>query len=270
MNFKSENPLINFELKHCDQITPADQDGSPYLSWFYLTDGHWWFKLGQHTVYEYSEAALEFRHGSNKYCDYYLARFIEDFTMLFNAIAESVPESLYIITADLSKFAKKCRRWFEEREEIESYSKESLFDWHEEATSWLSQRTLSSEYLKGGPYLTFVRCEYRLRIIWNSEQNMDDGRPMWKDRAGSFEMDYLEFVDSVREFGEAFFERMTGQIAQVVTTNWEKIKVDKIRLIEENQERKQDFFNCLLFLKYGSSSNTNWRHIADSIALMKS
>ncbi len=74
-------PLINFTLKLPHQVDPSGRSGNLSLSWFYLTDGALWLTFPNATLYEYSDRILRDQAGrSDKYPDYYIVRFIEDFT----------------------------------------------------------------------------------------------------------------------------------------------------------------------------------------------
>lgn len=82
---------INFELKtDLDKIAPFCKKGGYSLSWFGLTDGLLWITVCDKTVYEYSDAALKEWGGESRYNDYYLSRFLEDFSGIFEKLAQPV------------------------------------------------------------------------------------------------------------------------------------------------------------------------------------
>ena len=75
---------INFSLKPPEKIVPFGKNRD-HISWFGLTDGELWIEVGERTIYEYSDAAVR-EWGGVRYNDYYLSRFLEDFSEIFGAL----------------------------------------------------------------------------------------------------------------------------------------------------------------------------------------
>ena len=106
--------MINFKLKEIHKIEPFGQEPELSLSWFGLTDGDLWLNFGDETIYEYSKEALKyFGDKPTPYNDYYIARFIEDFTEIFSQISESIPLELYNLTSNLKKFHSNANKWLD-------------------------------------------------------------------------------------------------------------------------------------------------------------
>ena len=100
--------MINFKLKDFDKIIPVGQEPNLRLSWFFLTDGDLWLTFGDQTIYEYSKEAIQhFGDKTTPYNDYYIVRFLEDFTELFRKISEPIPDSFFSLTPKIKQFRNK-------------------------------------------------------------------------------------------------------------------------------------------------------------------
>ncbi len=53
-----------------------------HIHWFGLTDGLLWIDVGGQTIYEYSDAALNYFGTDIRYNDYQIVRFLEDLSYL--------------------------------------------------------------------------------------------------------------------------------------------------------------------------------------------
>lgn len=150
--------VIHFKLKHIEEILPWGQEPDRSMHWFGLTDGDLWLTFGNETVYEYTQDVLDyFGNKPSRYNDYQLARFVEDFTAIFDTIREPVSEKLYELTADLFVFHQNTRKWTGLHDSDE-FDFDVFFDQkYEPLTSWINLRTLYSRHLMGGPFLSFFR-----------------------------------------------------------------------------------------------------------------
>jgi hypothetical protein len=113
----------------------------------------------------------------------------------------------------------------------------------------------------GGPKLSFFKNKDKIRIVWDTEDVLDNGIYIWTAKNGNFEMNFADFIDAIDNFGLKFFKAMDRQIELTIEKNWDSIKVDKSRLIEEHKERKEDFYFKLSLLKQNSYQKTNWAEI---------
>lgn len=254
--------MINFKLKDVNKICPVGKEPDLYLSWFWLTDGDLWLTFGAETIYEYSDKAIKhFGEKTTAYNDYFLVRFIEDFTGIFNEIRESIPKMYYDLTKDLTKFQVDAQKWLAIYDTDENEHSEFYFEEYDKLVSWTYRRMFDSAHLIGGPHLSFFRCNNKLRVVWETEHILENGISLWTAKDGSFEMDYADFVDRVRGFGESFFREMDKQVQLSVEKEWGNITVDKQKLVEEHEERKQDFFAMLSLLEQEPENKSNWTEI---------
>jgi hypothetical protein len=254
--------VINFKLKDLNQINPVGQEPNLYLSWFWLTDGDLWLTFGNQTIYKYSKEALaHFEDKVSPYNDYYLVRFLEDFSDLFEMISEEVPSKLFNLTGDLSLFLSNAQKWLDIYETDEEEFSDFYFEEYDQFISWVSERTLGSSHLIGGPTLSFFKNDKKIRIIWDTEKKLENGIYIWEAKNGIYEMDFVDFVDKIESFGVQFFKDMDRQIELTIEKNWENIKIDKNRIKEEQKERQEDFFIKLNLLKQKTTTKTNWEKI---------
>jgi len=252
--------LINYKLKNIDQIVPVGQENDLRLSWFWLTYGDLWLTFGNDTIYEYSEEAMHyFGDKVTPYNDYVLARFVEDFTEIFDEIRESVPQKLFDITKDLKSFQKEVEKFSEKFESNSAYYSEEYV----KLDAWIDLRTFGSGHIIGGPNITFFRRKDRIRIVWETEYTLENGINLWTAKDSSYEMNYFDFIDKIKEFGESFFTEMDKLIQFVLEKEWRNIEIDKERLVEEQQERKEDFFSSLSLLKHEPTDKRNWLEIEE-------
>lgn len=254
--------LINFKLQEIEKIVPWGREQNASLHWFGLTDGDLWLTFGRETIYEYTKEAIEHWEGkTTPYNNYYLSRFIEDFTEIFDKVRETIPEELYDLTKDLEKFQSDARKWLDVNDSNEDDNNDFYLGKYDKLISWTYQRSFNSSHLIGGPYVSFYRRNDKVRIVWETESTLDNGIKIWTANNGSCEMEYVEFVNKIKEFGHAFFAEMTKQVNKAISMNWGSVNLDKERLQHEHQERKVDFFSKLLLLEQEPSTKTNWTDI---------
>lgn len=262
--------MINFNLEELDKILPWGQEPNLSLHWYALTYGDLWLTIGNSTIYEYSKEAIEFFGNKvTPYNNYQLSRFIEDFTGLFDKISEKIPKEFYDLTKDLTKFQNNAKKWLDIYDTDEDEHSDFYFEEYDKLVSWTYQRSFDSAHLIGGPYLSFFRGNDKIRIVWETEDFLDNGISIWTAKDGSFEMDYSDFMNEIKMFGESFFFEMEKQIELVLEKEWGNIKIDKQRLVEEHKEKKNEFFSNLLLLNREPIEKTNWNEVFQLYDRMK-
>ncbi|WP_343617479.1 DUF5984 family protein [Flavobacterium sp.] len=253
--------MINFKLKNVEKIVPIGEKPNAYLSWFWLTDGELWLKFGEHTLYGYSQEALEHFESLTPYNDYYIVRFLEDFTALFENINESIPDDFYRLTQNLNHVKDHAQKWLDLFETEEEQIMDSYRDKHYTILSWIYDRSFDSGHLIGGPLFSFFRCKNKIRIVWETDYVLKNGINLWTAKDGSFEMSFSDFIKEIKKFGIEFFEAMDKQIQFTISKEWEDIQIDKIKLISEHNERKLEFYKNLSLLEQKETEKTNWKEI---------
>lgn len=256
--------MINFELKHIDETQPAGTDAELYMCWFWLTDGYLWLNLADSTLYEYSKDALKyFGMKTSAYNDYPIVRFIDDFTELFKVINESIPDDIYQLTENLSQFLNDSQRWLDINDTDEDEYSDFYFEEYDNLISWTYNRSFGSGHLIGGPRFSFFRNKDKIRIIWETEDKLENGIQIWTAKNGNIEISYTEFISQVKEFGNRFFTQMKDKVEIAVQKDWKDIQIDKKELIKEHKERELDFWNQFTLLESDSTTKTNWKQVRE-------
>jgi hypothetical protein len=254
--------LINFKLKEIDEIVPFGEEPALSLHWFGLTDGDLWLRFGNETIYEYSREAIEyFGNKPTPYVDYQLSRFVEDFSGLFGRISETVPEKLYLLTDDLENFRNVIETLVENNDTGNNKNYDLNYDIYDTIISWIDQRTMDSGHLIGGPNLSFFRRNDKVRIVWETDDVLENGLRLWTAKSSSVEMNYDEFLNEIETFGRWFFEEMGKQVERALTKELGNIVIDKQMLENEQKERKECFFNALFQLQQPPIEPTDWIQI---------
>ena len=258
---------IHFQLQDLDKVMLWGEAPHRYLHWFGLTDGLLWIEVGHKTIYEYSDAALKYWDSDVRYNNYQIVRFLEDFFGIFRYVGEAIPEKLY---QELDTFVSKMDRWREAHEPDEDdIFDEFYFGEYRELAQWYWDRTMDSGHLKGGPNIGCFRCGEKLKIIWEGDYSLEDGSSIWTAPRGSMEMSYEEFVGAVSRFWEEFSVAMDTQVKDAVNKEWDGVELDKKRLLEENEERKNRFSKDLSYLKE-TAKRTEWEKMLELYDKMES
>ena len=238
---------INFALRDINDIVPFGENRD-HLSWFALTDSDLWITAGEHTIYEYSDAARKFWDCDVRYNDYQLSRFLEDFSRIFGSIAESVPEEFYDIVEEFPSLADKWQELHMDDDD-DAFDKWYFEDEYIPLTEWFSCREFDSGHLIGGPNIGFFRFGGKIKIWWYSDHKLKNGESIWTSPRGILELPYVDFVSEVERFFNEFFEKMDMQVERSLKKDWGKVALDKKRLAEENKERREGFKQKISLLK---------------------
>ena len=231
---------IHYILKAPQDIVPWGDEEHKSLQWFGLTDALLWITVGDCVIYEYSEVVLAEFKDCEKYNNYQLARFLEDFSRILPYVTQPIPKFLY---DSVEKFAKNIHKWdmlYSEKSDEEYFDVflDSLF---EPIYQWFANRTFDSGHLIGGPTVGCFRFEDKVKIYWESEYQREDGSSMWKFPNGVYEIPYDEFVSEVNSFFCNFMKEMDTQVAMVLRDGIDGVSVDMNALARENELRKDEF-----------------------------
>lgn len=262
--------MIHFELKHIDETEPAGTDSNLRMNWFWLTGGDLWIDLKSSILYEYTkEAQGYFGNNKSSFNNYPIVRFIEDFADIFDSIHESVPKEIYDLTLELETFYKDAEVWWSIIDPNEEEMDYKSFELYDTLISWAYNRSFNSGHLIGGPTFSFFRHNDKIRIVWKTEYQLDNGIDIWTAKNGFIEIKYLEFITQIKNFGERFFDQMKIQVEFAVKKDWKNVQIDKKRLMQEHEEREKDFFFQLIKLENNQSKKTNWELIKELNNRMK-
>ena len=250
---------INFKLQELDKVAPFGGEPDLRLHWFGLTDSLLWINIGEHTIYEYTQEALDYWETNIRYNNYQLSRFLEDFFYTFRYINESIPSEFY---HNIEEFCYRTDQWIESHFDDDDDIFDKFYDEkYTPLTDWYYERCFDSGHLVGGPHIGCFRHHEKIKIVWESDYKLESGSSIWTSPRGVSELYYDDFVLSVSDFLDSFFAAMDMQVEKAVAKDWGKITIDKKRLVEENEERKESFYLQLSYLKQNPANNTDWQKI---------
>lgn len=246
--------LINFKLKHPDNIIPWGDAPDTTMHWFGLTEGEYWLDLDKATFYEYTDL-VSTGNNETRYVEYPVIRLIEDWTSIFESVAEPVPDAFYAIARShdyLYRFYSAAQQWFENLPE------DADLDRYEKAIEWIYSRTLLASHLTAGPGISFFRNRNNMAIVWQADHTIENNTPVWTAQNGEVEIGYEAFIKEMEDFGNRFFAAMDTQVQIAVEKDWGTTQIDKERLVQEQQERRDAFQKNLAVLKGERNKQTDW------------
>ena len=260
--------LINFKLRHPDNINPWGDQSETSMHWFGLTDGEYWLDLNKTTLYEYTNEILAGEEvNETNHVEYQIVRLIEDWTSIFESIAEPVPDAFYAIAREnsyLYRFYGAVQQKLDDLSEDPSIDMEN----YDKTIEWIYSRTLTAGHLTFGPGISFFRNGNNISIVWNADYLTENNIPVWTARDGEIEMDYKTFINEMEDFGSRFFDAMDTQVQIAVEKDWGTTRINKERLIQEQQERRAEFKKSLAVLKGEPVKHTDWDLINSLITKM--
>lgn len=219
--------IFNFILRPLEDIEPWGDPPDYSLSWFGLTDGHYWLRLGGHNLYEYSpEVCRHWRMGDRglPFVDYQVARLHED-------LLKALPYVLDPVPADIAA----CADRLEDALEAGKINNSDEDYW---AVRWLGCRALCGAHLPAGIEVCFVRTGDSIRVLWNASNLYIDGIPAWTAGRGDFSLTVDDFLWEVHDFHDRLMSQMATRVLlapEVMTRRG--IRVNVAGLDQEQQTR---------------------------------
>jgi hypothetical protein len=115
--------------------------------------------------------------------------------------------------------------------------------------------------LQGGPKISFFRHSNKISLVWKADHLGEFQSPLWTAGNGELEMEYEDFIYQIEDFGNRFFDAVESQLALGIARDWGHTVIDKVRVIEEQKERKMNINKQVALLKGNPGLKTNWRQI---------
>jgi hypothetical protein len=253
--------LINFKLKHPDNIIPWGDAPDTSMHWYGLTDGEYWLDVNKATIYEYTSEVLAGSHANDShYVDYQIARLLEDWTSIFDAIAEPVPDAFYAIAREnnyLYRFYGAVQNWLENLPDTASTNTET-YEHYDPAIEWIYSRTLTASHLTNDPAISFFRNNNNISIVWKADHLTEQNIPVWTAQNGELKIAYSTFIHEIEDFGNRFFNAMDTQVQIAIAKDWGTTQINKDALMREQQQRKGGFQQSLSVLKGEPAKHTDW------------
>ena len=237
---------INFELKNINDIEPW---GDNTIDWYALTDGTLYIQVGDEKIYEYSDSARDFFKDDIKYNEYYLERFVIDFTELFWFIREPITKILY---DNIDKFEDITDLWKNMYEDKpDDIFDEFYFGEYSTLTEWYyMQHTFDSAHLVGGPHIGFFRCGDKVKILWKSYDNavLENGENIWTSPNGVYEMSWNDFTKEVEIFYLKYHQEMESRTDYIYKHGLTHAQIDREILLHSKSNSIEAFRQHLALL----------------------
>ena len=256
--------LINFTLTPIQEVAPWGSPENPSLSWFGLTDGHYWIEAGSSTLFEYTRETCP--PGSTQYCYYQVARLYEDLLDILPHILEPVPASLapYISGESAAAWEKTFDRW---REECGDHvSEDRYWEVRTFVADWKYNRHLNSMYLSPPANITIWSDAECVHIEWDNREYLIDGQPAWTAIRGSHKLTISDFITEIESFHARLMSQMESRVDQVAAgAHSEKNKIDPAALAEQHKQSRYPIQTTLR-----TKPETDWLKIEKTIREVQS
>lgn len=252
--------LFNFRLAPLQEFTPRRHPGNPSLSWFGLTQGEYWMRVGESALLEYGEGVLA--PGAPPHCVYPVAQLHEDLLGMLPYVLDPVPASLvpYLSGNDAGAWWEGYEAWYDRN--VGALHDASLQQTDSDAHRLLYGRMLDTSYLAPLTSITLWSDDENIYFAWDNRAGMLNGSSAWSAQYGEFAMPRREFLAEVQSFHTRLIEQMESRIEQVCCGILPReIDVDLDALVSE-QEQRSDALHDALALKV----QTDWPGVARAIS----
>lgn len=250
--------LFQFQLREIDQIDAWIHHKERYLHWFGFSDGWFWLNTGTDELLRYTDEILAYWNQQQKppalpYVNYHVVRLWEDIQEMLPHVLEPIPANILDIFSPESDFIAWGRR-------VEQHLDDAgvnIIDPAWDTIHWIERRKLDAGYLQTAPRIWFWSDGVSASIHWDNRDITIDGIPVWTAVRGTRSMPVGEFIEHVGDFDQRFIKAMEARV-NTVLASWTNpnIKVDFVRLVEEQTERSQRLQKS--FRKVGSLRPTPW------------
>ncbi len=228
--------LINFTLVPVEKVHPWGSPGNFSLSWFGLTDGQFWIRAGESTLFEYTDHAQV--AGTTRYCDYQVVRLYEDLMEMLPHILEPLPASLFqYISGDTGiAWLESYRLWAEQN--ADHLKPDSYWEIIDASTTWIGKRSLDSAYLSPSANIVIWSDTENVYFEWDNRTKIFKGQPAWTALRGTYKLPRNEFMAEIQSFHFRLMEQMAHRVGQVLSGALAaEINIDLAGLEREQNER---------------------------------
>lgn len=251
--------LVNFTLLPVEKIQPWGSPGNFSLSWFGLTDGHYWIQAGESTLFEYSDHAQV--NGAPRYCNYQVIRLYEDLMEMLPYILEPEPTSLveYLSGDTGIAWHENYRLWFDRNvDHLEPDRCTAIID---ASTTWIRKRSLDSAYLSPSASIVIWSDAVNVYFEWDNRTKVFKGQSAWTALRGSYKLPRSEFMSEIQSFHSRLMEQMALRVGQVLSgAPAPEVCINQAALEMEQKERGGTLNRAL-----SSSVQTDWQSVEMAI-----
>ena len=232
--------LFEFNLVPLVDLLPWGEEPNLSLTWYGLTDGHYYMNVGDAQLFRYSDPILqlwsdereEYQHS---YFEYQVARLYEDILYALPDIIQPIPDRVFqhIETVD------KQIHWFAGLSSIyQTLEDDESNELYYESTEWIDVR--SPDGLGGGPHFWILRHKDTVYIRWFNRDTTFGETEVWAASVGEHRMTVDEFISEIRHFHVTLMQRMQKRVNTIVEDNpFPHVTIDIPGLVAEHEERSK-------------------------------
>lgn len=223
---------LHFALRPVERIEPWTRDGRPWLSWFGLSDGWYWLRVGDQELFRAADASANAGASADDgdappYADYQVARLWEDVLDLLPSVLADVP-------GDVAAPLAHPERWLAavDRLQADDAADAALVA---AGLGWWHARALSSGHLVAPPRLWLWRTGAALHGLWRPSA---EAASPWRPASGAATGSVDGWLAAVRAFDRAFVDAMGERVRALVRAGGlGGVDVDLAHLEVEQRDR---------------------------------
>jgi len=230
--------LFNFILDPIDEIAPWGKQPDLHLSWYALTLGQCFLKVGSEELLRYSGEVMqkELQESPKSlvqpYVHYQVARYRENVFDIVPRILEPVPPEIadYARSTRGQAWLSKCTNWLSRQSRDDTVS-----DCYDAAAFWIRERSLDTYGLQVHANVWFWRFGDTIHIEWDNREQLYEGVPIWSAVEGTHLIHVEEFMAELGSLHARLIAAMQLRIEEACRS-WSRpeIHIDHDQL-RENQ-----------------------------------
>jgi hypothetical protein len=262
--------LFNFKLFSLPQsLLLNNKQLVRHLNWYQLTEGYFWFEVGEQCLLKYSENTPVMHprlDDSLPYVDYYLAQVYQDLDDLLGYILNPIPIDIFQRIATrpaMLDFLDKQEMWLANApsEEVQ----EGVWDKYMLA-SFIGHRKLDLGYIRA-QHIWFLGLKDQVIIRWGQNQTLNTIANVWYSPCGEYRIHLKDFIGEVIDFLDRLHRQMTikvDQACQLFPISGVELDLELLKK-EHLQHRLPEFKEIQNRVRSRISNSENWEAIRNAI-----
>ncbi|GCE28736.1 hypothetical protein KDA_42200 [Dictyobacter alpinus] len=271
--------FFHFQLHPIAEIKPWGGKEEPVLHWFGLSDGWYWFQIGETEIFRYSKPFLAayppIPHPPRPYIDYYVVRLWEDILEIVPDIIDPLPAPLLQRMESIDQWLNWCKKAEKWREDAREMCSEEESDARGEllstALEWWWRRHLYTGPFIITPGMHFWSDGQIVHCLWDTRQaQFADDQFIWEAIYGTKAIPVTTFMEAVTSFNERFIAAMAERV-NTVLTNWSRpeITIDFAHLAREHVQRSEHFASRMAEVPTRARTATAWEQCLEAIKVIE-
>ena len=101
---------------------------------------------------------------------------------------------MYKLTGNLTGFLNDSQKWLDFIDTDDDGYSDCYFEEYDKLISWTDKRTIDSGHLIGGPHISIFRNGDNVRIVWETEHQLENKIDLWTAKNGAIEIAPIMYV----------------------------------------------------------------------------